>query len=334
MNSTLYLCRLPWQNVAAMAANPHIRKAFPTIVASHQVHPTEDPGVDRYEVDYAVPEKPTQTRKFIRRMLIRNAVSHVVASQKLLWYSDILQEQCDVLGVKLIWSEPFFDGRCIFDQSGLPYTKVNDLCFDESFSDNLVAACPPQPIKQTREAQPAECHLSGFSGNEVVIFGQVPWDMALRDYPGLNYRAWLKDLVGGHQSVLFLFKHHPKAQTPYVPEFENLLVVDASIDWLFEKFQTFAAFSSTTILEGTLRGKENWITAGNHFLSGILPSFPKPGSDWLLEMVQEVQNHDRRAMKRRLAFVTNAYTLPLDGKAVALRLTTESHQFFAEKLWI
>lgn len=335
----LYLCRLPWHQVAAMGENPHIRAIYPKIVASHQIEPEGRVPVDDTHIDYAVPEYPSRSRRFLTRFIIRHGIGHVVASQKLLWYSTLLEEVCYNLGVQLTWSEPFYDGRFIFDKSGLQYTGTNDIRFQKVTQLNETNILP---IGKTREIQPV-CpsevehwmERNCFNGTEFVIFGQVPWDMALRDHPGLGYVDWIRELVSANPTQKFLFKHHPKASTTDLDDLPNLQVVNESISFLFQNFKLFGAFSSSTIMEGMMQGAFRFATGGYHFMYGLIPGFLHPKRDEaLLKLKSDAWNVNHAAIEERLKFITNAYALPVTGEAVANRLMLDSETFFKRKLWV
>jgi hypothetical protein len=255
-------------------------------------------------------------------------VSHVLVTQKLLWYSTVVEMVCASLRIPLTWCEAFFDDRIIMDRTGLQYCKDNDLKFD-----SIGPMEPPLLPKSTREPQPGVTSVAEMqakvpeSRDAVVVFGQTPYDMSLKERPGIGYLEWMDAMFRGNPDTRFLFKHHPLAKTPGIEKHSNVTAVNASLDSLFEAFELFASFSSTTIFEGMIRGR-SFATGGYHFCSGLtLPVHNVVDARDLVRRLREY-TFSADAWARRLFFICNRYTIPLNSPHLWERLNQPSKTFF------
>jgi hypothetical protein len=314
-----------WPPAWVALAAPLLRKRYGTIVVLTQ-NPAEYPEADYVYRDAPVPSDPRPSEKIVDMLLNVAKVELVVTVQKLLWYSDILERRAADLGIPLVWTEAFFDQRIIVDKVGLQYCRDNELVHETGFG-----RLEPLLPGRTREPQPASGHLPA-GPDDVFVFGQVPYDMALVQYPGLGYEAWLDRLFLSRPDTTFWFKHHPVAPTPGLERHPNVRVVDVPLALAFEACRRFAAFSSTTIFEGMCRGK--WfVTGGHHFCSGhgLSVEAPDPGDgSWLDRLIDHRPDPD--LVRQRLAFVCNAYTQPLDSPALIERFDLPSQPFFLRSL--
>lgn len=255
-------------------------------------------------------------------------VSHVLMTQKLLWYSTVVETVCTSLRIPLTWCEAFFDDRIIMDRTGLQYCKDNDLKFESIGPVEL-----PLLPKSTREPQPGTTSVDELQSkvpeprDAVVVLGQTPYDMSLKERPGIGYPEWMDAMFRGNPDTRFLFKHHPLAKTPGIEKHSNVTVVNASLDSLFAAFELFASFSSTTIFEGMIRGR-SFATGGYHFCSGL--TLPVHAAGDAHDLVGKLRKHtfSAEAWARRLFFICNRYTIPLNSPHLWERLTQSSKAFF------
>jgi hypothetical protein len=276
-------------------------------------------------------EQRNRVYRELVEMFTVHEIRYVVATQKLLWYSDVLEQVCRDLKIELTWCEIFFDDRIIMDRTGLQYCKDNDIHYESTIK-------PAEPIlpKKTRLKQPSSMPAAELltklkvvkSDETVVVLGQVPHDMALRQFPGLSYPEWLHAIFTHNHGTTFLFKHHPQAPTAGIEKYSNVRVINEGLDSLWGAFSLFASFSSTTIFEGMIRGKK-FATGGYHFCSGLTPTVHSTAE--AKGLVEKLRAHEtpQEAWTRRLTFICNHYTIPLTSPNLWKRMTTTSEQYFA-----
>lgn len=298
----------------------------------HQHCPGPNWHVYRHNV---APGRPEQAYQELLRLFHAYEIRYALVAQKLIWYSDLVERACQEMGIQLIWCEAFFDDRLVLDRVGLQYCKKNEIHFE-----TVVKPAPLLKLSgRTRQNQPAmltpEELLAKLQipvpGEPVVVLGQVPNDMALKEYPGLSYEAWLDALFRNNLDTYFLFKHHPLMKTPGIERYSNVQVINESIETLWNAFQLFAAFSSTTIFEGMARGKK-FVTGGYHFCSGsgltLEISAPEQAED-LVERLRAYQV-PQEVWRRRQMFLCNYYAIPMSSPRLWERITTSSEHFFAQ----
>ena len=153
--------------------------------------------------------------------------------------------------------------------------------------------------------------------------------MAVKEYPGLSYYEWLDALFRNNLKTFFLFKHHPLAKTEIpLQSYSNVQVIDENIASLWDTFNLFAAFSSTTIYEGMARGKK-FATGGYHFCSGLtLDVHTAEAAKNLMEQLQAYQIPQEAWLRRQL-FLCNHYAIHIASPRLWDRMTMTSEQFFA-----
>jgi hypothetical protein len=259
-------------------------------------------------------------------------VSHALVTQRLLWYSQLVGQVCKELGIQLTWCECFFDDRIIMDRLALQYCKDNDIKYEV-----IGPLEPPLLPKKTRQPQPATLapeELRAKLGvtdpaNTVVVLGQTYYDMAVVEFPWLNYGRWLEALFKANPKTQFLFKHHPQKATPLIETYKNVRVINESLESLWGAFDLFASFSSTTIFEGMIHGKK-FATGGYHFCSGV--SMPVHAPEEATNLVERLKAYTipTDAWNRRLFFICNRYTVPLVSPHLWERMNKPSKQYFEE----
>jgi len=269
----------------------------------------------------------------LRFWLNHHHITHVVTCQKLIWYSNIVEALCKELRLPLIWCELFFDNRIIVDKSGLQYCKQNDLHYES-------LGTPTEPLipSATRGRQPEDVtpeqlykwYLTSRDDDVVIVLGQTPFDMSLREYPLVCYEQWFDQLFTSNPKTKFLFKHHPSCETISVRKYPNVHEIKTNINSLFNAFDRFAAFSSTTIMEGMIRRKK-FVTGGYHFCSGKgLTIEPGITGTYLSDITGQLNAHviPEEALQRRLWFICNKYTIPLASPKLVDRIKLSSEEFF------
>lgn len=332
----LLIARLDPRRTAALAANPALLAEFgpPVVVAQTLTPEVWDPVrplCREVYLDLPDASKPHTSRDLLDSVVRQHDVGYVLAPQKLLWYSDVLQRVAAHYQVQLVWTEAFFEDRMIFDRAGLQYCESNDL-----HTYWLKPSPPPRPMDTARERQPAAAIRSAIlakyrlagDANPVVVLGQTPYDMSLVQYPWVGYRPWLTALLKNNPETTFLFKHHPLAETPGVAA-HNLVVVDEAIDALLSEFSLFASFSSTTIFQGAMRGRA-FATGGYHLMDRCGLDVPVTSPGACRGVADQLRAHrpDPTLLAQRVGFIQHRYTIQLGSPDVLRRLKLTSDEYF------
>lgn len=260
-------------------------------------------------------------------------ISHVLACQRLIWYSNIIEELCSELQLPLTWCELFFDNRIIVDKAGLQYCAKNDIHFE-----SVGVPSDPELPTATRLRQPEglakeviyKQYDVGDPDDVVVVLGQTPFDMSLLEYPMDCYEQWLDKLFKSNPKTKFLFKHHPICETISARKYPNVHEISENLYSLYTAFNNFAAFSSTTIFEGLIRRKK-FVTGGYHLCSGKgLTIEPGITGTYLSGITKQLKEHviPEEALQRRIWFLCNRYSIPLASPVLADRIVMTSEEFF------
>jgi len=222
-------------------------------------------------------------REDCKKLLISLNPDIVIISQKLFPVSDKIASLCKELGIQVLWTEAFFDGRLKFDYWGLDYTPTNEI---RGFIDSIPLSDEPIRLPfQTRESQPDMISRDDLfakyglnpEDKHIVILGQTIFDMSLKHSknPEANtYRDYIDLILNNNPDVKFLFKPHPHyfgvykdrydSDMGFLKQYSNLIVINENIKSLFQIFDRFSAFSSTTIFEGLIQDKK-FATMGYHY---------------------------------------------------------------------
>jgi hypothetical protein len=272
----------------------------------------------RHWVDYGSPTQVERTKALCSALADSCRVTHAIICQPLLWYSTAAAEALRACGVRVFWTEGYFD-RMILDEIGVQYTADNELV-----RFGHLAQPAPMPLRlSTRYAQPAavapEVLRRRYGPEAMPIFGQVADDMALRDMSGgMSYEQWLRALIESNPQTHLLFKHHPLKRTE-LPSAPNVTVVNEHVHALFAAYQEAAAYSSTVILEGVARGVR-FATGGHHFMAGLTLRIGAPSdAAGVLRRLQRARP-SRYLIELRLAFIENRYTVRFDEERALARL--------------
>jgi hypothetical protein len=331
----LAIVRLPAAWMPFFADNPALR-GIPKLCTGQESNELYErycsgSGWSFYRHSVGNPSATEKARRELTSLFEGYGVTHVLVAQKLLWYSSLVEEVCQELGIPLVWCENFFDGRLVLDRVGLQYCKDNEIRFESA-----VKPSPLIPLSGvTRQKQPnalsSEAVLAKLSipvpGEPIVVLGQVPNDMALVEYPGLSYLEWLDALFRNNLNTYFLFKHHPLMKTPGIERYSNVQVIDENIASLWDTFNLFAAFSSTAIYEGMARGKK-FATGGYHFCSGLTLQIETAEAAKNLAEQLHAYRIPQEAWERRQMFLCNHYAIHMSSPRLWERITTSSERFF------
>jgi hypothetical protein len=332
----LAIVRVPVAWAPLFAENPTL-KGIPQLWTGQEdekLYKQHCSGPDWHHYRHSVmPSAPAKARRELVSLFMGYHVDYALVCQKLLWYSNLVEEVCQELGIPLVWCENFFDNRLILDRVGLQYCRDNEMYFE--------SVVKPEPLMElsgrTRQKQPDTLTVDELMiklqipvpTEPVVVLGQVPHDMALVEYPGLPYYEWLDALFRNNLETYFLFKHHPLAKTEIaLQNYANVQVIDENIATLWDAFSLFVSFSSTTIYEGMVRGKK-FATGGYHLCSGLTLEIPTAESMKHLGEQLEAFQFRQEAWIRRRTFLCNHYAIHISDPRLWKRITTTSEQFFS-----
>lgn len=334
MKTTLLAVRLPPTMLADLHACPGIRDRF-SILAIGQIDEARirlaaDGRAINYLQDWPHEGAAEATRALYRSIRDGCCVTHAIIAQPLHWYSTEARGGLldgDGFFPRIFWLESYFD-RAFLDEVGCPYTADNEVI-------RYASECIPREVRRRQRSKfdqpealsPTELHeLLGPSEYAVVIYGQVPGDMALADTSGgMPYDGWIDAIVRSNPETRFLFKHHPRARTE-LDAYPNLVEIgDYDTLSLLEAYPYAAAYSSTVIVEAVMRGAKV-ATGGHHALSGLVPRITRPED--ATNLIPQLDCWAERPpnipqIADRLSFLEHRYSMRLSDSDALVRLTVD-----------
>lgn len=339
MKPKLAMVRIPPVLAEMLARNKQLRDHFDILWAGERYYRVENDGVFWATVDTGT--DPSTVRQNLEKIFDAEGVTHVLLSQPLMWYSNLVTKICKDIGIKLVNYEVFLGDFHIFDTIGSQYTHDNEIV---RYASTCRTWDPRLPcgtrFEQPDGVSPPELYQRyGDPHNTIVLFGQMEGDMSLVDVEGrIPYAIWMQELVGRNPEVTFLVKDHPlmtkrDAIAPTVERLfrtrENVKLFEESIQSAFRAYWAFAAYSSTTIVEGAFRGIP-FITGGYHFLDDpalALRVTAKEEFNAILPRYEEFEP-DVKAVHRRLGFITGIYTMKADDPRILDRILLSADEFY------
>lgn len=327
----LLLVRLGPQAAASIARNPSIAERFRVVTIDQQpIDAYERAGHDVFAAaleDRPYPDRPERTRWLLERHVAAFRPAVAIVSQPLLWYSEVAADVLRGAGARVFFSEQTLGERLFIDERGAPYCPENEI-------PRWWRAREWEPCEipgGTKLGQPQPRTAEGIwqrygiekGARPLVLFLQVPGDMAVERAPWDYYLPWVRALILRNPQLTILAKHHPSARTP-LPAAPNLIEVDESVASLFEAFTRFASYSSTVILEGVI-GNRVFITGGFHPSAVLLPPARAGDADpygldgWPCP-------HDREQLLR---FLFGRYALAPDDPRLGRRLTVSAAEWYS-----
>ncbi len=334
MKTTLLAVRLPPTMLADLHACPGIRDRFNILaIGQHdeaEVRFAADGRAINYLRDWPHEGAREATHAVYRSVRDSCCVTHAIIAQPLHWYSD--EARAGLLGgdasvPRIFWLESYFD-RAFLDEVGCPYMADNEVI-------RYASQCVPREVRRRQRSKfdqpealsPAELHeLLAPPEYTVVIYGQVPGDMALAETSGgMTYEAWIDAIVRSNPETRFLFKHHPRARTE-LATYPNLVEIgDYDTLSLLEAYPYAAAYSSTVIVEAVMRGAKV-ATGGHHALAGLLPRITRPED--AANLIPQLDCWSERppsipGMAERLSFLEHRYSMRLSDPDALVRLTVD-----------
>lgn len=330
---SLLLVRIPPLYAAALARNVHVTSRWRVLLLDTSPADPIQGIADRYCVPWSSDGKGVAecTAEILR---IRR-VTHAVVLTPISKYGIAAWATLADAGVNILWSEVFPGGKLLLDRLGCQYTGRNEITL---YEDRVAPLDPELPIG-TRWTQPppqcAEELWKAYGREAIVVFGQVPHDHSLLEQDGPSYLEWLDIIFSANPGTTFLFKQHPAseslemARTPGLEKYPNVLQINASVDSLFLAYRTYAAYGSTTILEGVSRSL-SFATCGRHFVDvdGLVLRIKTPeGASDLLGKLKAFRP-DPALLRRRLQFLTRYYAMHPEDPRFEARISLTSDDFF------
>ncbi len=290
--------------------------------------------------DFFKSKNPEMNTRRVTNIIDKYKITHALIAQALHPCAEATAEACRNLGVKFLWAEAFFDNKLILDYTGLQYLEENDISKWGRLHQGTNIELP----QSTRQPQPNDLTLHQFKRKYkiakkdldrcVVIIGQVVWDMALKKSKiaekGIDYEQFLRNLVENNKDLIFLFKPHPQCpieRTPYMKFYDNVIIINESLETMFRCFDYYVAYSSTVIFEGMARGKK-FLTAGYHLMSGLTPQIE---NIWdfcnILDRIKSF-NFNQEAITKRISFITTQYAIDMSKERFLEKITLKPEQFY------
>lgn len=343
--TSLLLIRMPVEIAAGIARNPAVRERFNSIYLHVGRTPELNDGAFREVIAItATARKRKEAKWTIIRAIEKYKITHVISMQPLLWYTDIVKIACEERGAKLLYLEGFPGGMNVYDTIGSQYCEDNEIL---KYASTCTREFEVPDELSTRQPQPAERDARSLyskyapPNQTVVVFGQVEHDLSLVDRPGASYGEWMYELVRRNPKITFLVKDHPLITSRggvsdvadyMVHNYPNTMPFNESVVSALNAYHAFAAFSSTTILEGTIRDKV-FITGGRHFLSDPDPLVPEAHHpEDLDDAYYKIIEHqfDRERLRRRLGFLTGLYAMKEDDPRLLDKILMTPDEFYAK----
>jgi len=285
------------------------------------------------------------------KILKQNYIDQVINAQPLHPYHEQLMKACNSLGIKHINTETAFDGKWLFDSSGCQYTCPNDIYkyIDKMPLDNLQNIDLP---KSSRQPQPDKITPSQFFAKYslnpketyIVIFGQLLWDMSVKKTVNKKintYEEYIDLVVNSNPGTRFLIKHHPlyrghhkaSSDLKFFKKYPNIIEVYENLDTLFDIFNYFTSFSSTTVFEGIIKRKK-FATIGFHYCNTDDLVFQLRINDKARNLTQSLKNLRIKEQTRLkyLKFVCDYYTINLSSPKLYSRLLMPDEIYFTQQL--
>jgi len=299
---------------------------------------------DRFTSIYQISGGEKQVKDIIQQ----DNIDIAIIQQKLFHLSDMVAEVCRKMHIPVVWTERFFDGKMVFDRTGLHYTPENEIY---SFVDTIKAEPFGYIEYPISTRQPQEEVISkkdvfdkyGLNKEDkhIVIMGQTTFDMSLKHSINGRVKTWndyIKMLLEANEDVVFLIKHHPQYYTSHeyrrkedIGWLDDTRVIEVreNIQTLFRAFKYFTSFSSTTVFEGILKGKI-FATCGHHYCNDkglVIQLRTTEVATNLYERISSFKINTEK-VHRYSMFVCNYYALDLKGEHLVQKLNLPADEFY------
>ena len=358
---TNLLCsRIRAERCSNLADNQWIKNRFNiftidhTPVSSYNCYGDKFKGIFRFPYsELHLNNKYTDTQKteikdFCKDILIKNDIKTVINSHPLHIYNQTMKIACAELGVSCINTEMFCDHKMIFDWEGCQYTRKNEIykyiskipiVTDRTIIDYPKKTRQPQPYNITKEEFFKKYSL-GLSKEYIVLLGQLSWDMSVIQSTNkycYSYAEYINLILQNNPDTMFIVKPHPldigRGESEFInncKNYHNVIIVNESLETLFNIFEYFTSFSSTTIFEGLLRNKK-FATMGYHFCNNdkLVYQLRVPEKTNKLYNSLKALEIDNHILKQYIYFVCNYYTIKQNSNQIFYRLTMSSDEYFS-----
>ena len=305
---------------------------------------TQYPSIGNICFPKVTPENKTMVNRFITNLLDSHNIDTVINSQPLHPYNEWMGNICKQRGLNVINTEMGLDDKMIFDRVGSQYTRDNEI---NQFVELIDASKKTQLPQSTRQPQPDKLNRGQFfnkyslvpNKEYVVVLGQLAWDMSVKQSMNPRYSQYMDywNQILRDKKQLFIVKCHPlylkggrNKDIQFLRKYQNVKLVNESLETLFDLFDYYTSFSSTTIFEGLLKRKK-FATMGYHFCNNdnlVLQLRDKPMN--LLSQLKELRV-DEELLKKYIHFVTNYYMVDLESEQLYHRITMSSEEYFKQR---
>lgn len=285
--------------------------------------------------------------KAIEYFLLTENIDTAIISQQLFHTSEKIAEACKNVKVPVIWTERFFDNKRIFDATGLQYMPDNEI---KRYIDKVEYSGKPDLPQSTREPQADMLNKEDLynkyrldpDGKYIVMFGQTVFDMSLTNWICrriLTFREYADLLINTNKDVTFIYKNHPlyygayahrkNKDVGFMNNHENVIEVIENIDTLFNAFDYFTSFSSTTVLEGLIQNKI-FATAGYHFCNDPALVLQLKTTDMAVNLYDRMQSFqiDQDIRLIYLEFVCNYLCLDVGSEDLLKKIELDPDRFY------
>jgi len=352
----MLICRMRATNSSKIAHNYLIKKHFNIFTVDHTSVSNYTTYGNLFKASYRFPsvgdicrpvvdeKKEREIYKFCKEILTKHSINLVLNAQPLHPLNEIMKKACNDLGIKVINSETFFDGKWHFDWKGCQYVSNNEIYdFVDHYTKNT--KMPMLLPQTTRQFQPKPITRQEFFnkykldpyGKYIVILGQLMWDMSVKQTvnPEIKtYEQYIDLILTSNPDITFIFKPHPLYmrriyELKFIKKYPNVIFVNESLETLFNIFDYFTSFSSTTVFEGLIKNKR-FATIGFHFCNNDQLVFQ-------LRVNHKARNlYDRlktlrinpHTRERYVRFICNYYAIDLSSPKLYYRLTMPSEEYF------
>lgn len=357
----LLISRLDATRSSRIAINKWIRDYFDVYTIDHRPLSTYLSFGNRFKKSYIFPSvgsiirpvvnkaKEEKIYTFCKDILERHRIDMVINAQPLHPYNTIMRTACNNLNIRVINYETFFNGKLILDYKSAQYDCPNEIYSyvdkikvgEESNIDMVGKTRQPQPDTISKEIFFKKYNLPK-NKNYIVLLGQLLWDMSVKKTvnPEIkNYKQYVDLILKSNPETTFIIKPHPiylqhqhHPDMNFIKNYKNIVLVNESLETLFNIFNEFTSFSSSTILEGIIRNKK-FATIGFHFCNNddLIIQLRKNTNAENLFVQLKLLKINPEVRKKYLYFICNYYTVWSNSIKLFHRLTLSSKEYFSMK---
>ena len=281
-------------------------------------------------------------------LLNKFEIDLVLNAQPLHPYNEIMQKACKAKGIRAINTETFCDDKWLFDDVGCQYVCPNEIYQYVSkipISGDISIDYPKSTRQPQKDIIDRETFFRKYNLNEnskyIVLLGQLMWDMSVKKTvnPEIqDYPSYVSFVLKNNPDTTFIVKHHPIYYTSgrihemdFLKGYPNVIVIEnENIETLFNIFDNFTSFSSTTTFEGIIRNKK-FATIGFHYCNNDDLVLQLRTSDKVKNLYNQLNKFQIKntTKNRYMRFICNYYTIDLSSEKLFYRLTLPNEQYFS-----